>query len=142
MKTLKKCSVCGDEYKTYSLKKMEDPKLESNGICKACRPIITKKETERSWKGKYLYKKLGITMADYYHMMEEQKGCCKICGKPQTGRKLYIDHCHTTLKVRGLLCVKCNAALGMVNDDIRILWKCIRYLHTTKKPTSCKAFKG
>lgn len=42
--------------------------------------------------------------------------------------KLYIDHCHTNGHVRGLLCQKCNSALGLLQDDINILTNAINYL--------------
>lgn len=42
--------------------------------------------------------------------LEEQKGCCAICGKHQSKlkSKLHVDHCHVTGKVRQLLCKTCN----------------------------------
>ena len=53
----------------------------------------------------------GITIADYNAMLEEQRGCCALCGKP-VGEKLAVDHDHTTGRVRGLLCILCNSLLG------------------------------
>lgn len=57
---------------------------------------------------------------------------CGICRKPlarvaalETPR---IDHCHTTQRVRGLLCNRCNRALGMFEDDLALLERAIRYL--------------
>jgi hypothetical protein len=41
---------------------------------------------------------------------------------------LAVDHCHTTGKIRGLLCSKCNPALGAFNDNIEILNSAIKYL--------------
>jgi len=69
----------------------------------------------------------GITEDDYYKMVEDQQCKCKICGnKPQ--KPLYVDHCHATKKIRGLLCHQCNVALGHMNDDPRRLEKAISYL--------------
>lgn len=42
--------------------------------------------------------------------------------------KLHVDHCHQTGKIRGLLCQKCNMALGLLNDSVEILETAIRYL--------------
>lgn len=53
----------------------------------------------------------GITIADYDKMAAEQRGCCALCGKP-VGEKLAVDHCHTTGRVRGLLCILCNSLIG------------------------------
>lgn len=60
-------------------------------------------------------------------------GCCWICKKPEpiAGRKLSIDHCHDTGKVRGLLCTHCNTGLGHFNHDPDRIDKAIRYLERT-----------
>lgn len=51
---------------------------------------------------------------------------CPICGKKAT--RLQIDHCHRTGKVRGLLCARCNRALGQFGDSIKGLMKAVNYL--------------
>jgi hypothetical protein len=63
--------------------------------------------------------KYNITEEDYQKMFNEQNGVCKICGnhpsphgKNKTSVVLHIDHDHTTGKIRGLLCSRCNGALG------------------------------
>lgn len=83
---------------------------------------------------KELQRKYGITPEDYENMMEYQDHSCKICNvfhedaATTRGRRLVVDHCHTTGKVRGLLCVKCNAGIGMFNDKIDNLISAISYL--------------
>lgn len=58
-------------------------------------------------------KTYGITLAEYDEMLAEQHGVCKICGGVDpNGRRLAVDHDHVTGAVRGLLCVRCNLALG------------------------------
>lgn len=66
-----------------------------------------------------IYKKYGITEQYYINLLEKQKGVCAICNKEETTKhrsgtikKLSVDHCHKTGKVRGLLCQGCNHALG------------------------------
>jgi 2-polyprenyl-3-methyl-5-hydroxy-6-metoxy-1,4-benzoquinol methylase len=62
-------------------------------------------------------------------MLYRQQELCAICGEKETKNKaLSVDHCHTTSKIRGLLCSKCNVAMGAFNDDIEMLNKVIRYL--------------
>lgn len=51
---------------------------------------------------------------------------CPICNR--TGQKMEIDHNHTTGKVRGFLCSRCNGALGQFCDDVRLLETAIKYL--------------
>lgn len=49
----------------------------------------------------------------YPEMLEQQGGVCAICGRePSPKRRLDMDHNHKTMKIRGLLCVRCNRALG------------------------------
>lgn len=56
-----------------------------------------------------------ITLEHYNLMFEQQKGCCAICKKHQSmlGKTLAVDHCHTTGKIRKLLCSVCNTHLGI-----------------------------
>src|SRR5688500_1693885 len=56
----------------------------------------------------------GITKDDYLAMLERQGGVCATCGNPPTDKPLCVDHDHTTGVVRGLLCHRCNKALGWV----------------------------
>ena len=84
-----------------------------------------------------IYNNYGITLDDYNRMFEEQNGVCKICHEtcdhPQRRKSgtLSIDHCHTTGKVRGLLCNQCNSLLGWARDNINTLQKAIEYLETS-----------
>ena len=73
----------------------------------------------------------GITLDEYNLMVTEREGCCDICGKHYTieGKNLAVDHCHTTDKVRGLLCFRCNIGIGYLQDDINILNLAIKYLN-------------
>lgn len=71
----------------------------------------------------------GITVDDFDIMFEGQGKCCKICKKENiTGKNWHVDHSHINGKIRGILCQKCNQALGMVYDDVLILEKMIEYL--------------
>ena len=60
----------------------------------------------------------GLTLSDYNRMVKKQKGACKICRIVPTNRprKLVIDHNHITGKVRGLLCIRCNLSLHVIED--------------------------
>ncbi len=69
-----------------------------------------------------------FTLDEYRSMNAVQNGCCAICGKPDTGRMLSIDHDHKTLKVRDLLCKKCNSGLGFFGDSLVLLKKAVLYL--------------
>jgi hypothetical protein len=60
----------------------------------------------------------------YDNMLNEQGGACAICGAQcLTGRRLAVDHDHNTGKVRGLLCFRCNASLGIYEKYKTVLEK-------------------
>lgn len=59
----------------------------------------------------------GITAEQYEKMVQAQADRCALCGTTEHGRARHgfhwmIDHCHTTGRVRGLLCHACNVRLG------------------------------
>lgn len=82
------------------------------------------------WNG-HLIQRYGITADQYEAMAQEQKGVCAICYEPPARKRLSVDHCHGTGKVRGLLCERCNSFLGRVNDNAMILASAVTYLHDT-----------
>lgn len=76
-------------------------------------------------------RKYGLTPAEFDAMLNAQGLVCAICGTDKPSKRdntFRIDHCHKTGKVRGLLCMKCNSALGMFQDSIPSLQKAIEYL--------------
>lgn len=71
----------------------------------------------------------GITADIYAEMLEAQDGVCAICKRAcPSGRRLAIDHDHLTLKVRGLLCARCNAGIAQFQDTPALLSAAIDYL--------------
>ncbi len=90
-------------------------------------------------KWHYRRRKFGTSQkyyADYDALFKKQGGKCAICGEPETikdsrngkRKKLAIDHCHGTGKLRGLLCTRCNTGLGCFVDDPTRLAAAITYL--------------
>lgn len=69
-----------------------------------------------------------LTEEQYAELFERQGGACAICGEKPKGGRLAIDHIHGTTTVRGLLCSKCNTALGLFKDDPHRLASAIEYL--------------
>ena len=88
----------------------------------------------------YNLKRYGISLEIYEQMLKEQNNVCKICkqsedridNRTKKPRRLAVDHCHDTGKVRGLLCGYCNSALGMTNDNIEVLQEMIKYIQESK----------
>ena len=85
-----------------------------------------KTKKHRLTRCRRLQLKYDITQEEYARMYEEQGGRCKICGAKKD--VLHVDHCHTTGKVRGLLCRHCNVGIGQMRDNVEILRSAITYL--------------
>ena len=99
-------------------------------------------ETGKAWKKanpsamkKYRLRKYGLTLEQYDAMLVEQGGRCAICetSTPAKHGSWCIDHEHGSMKVRGLLCVKCNAGLGSFDDSPGFLLAAERYLQKAKR---------
>ena len=74
------------------------------------------------------YKKYGITDAEYNTMLTEQGNTCKICRSTPTREQLSVDHDHSSGRIRGLLCRRCNRMLGFVRDSEALLIAMYSYL--------------
>jgi len=81
---------------------------------------------------KHLKATYNMSVEEYNKMFLEQNGCCAICKLHQSEfkRRLCVDHCHTTGKIRQLLCLSCNQGLGNFKDNILFLQEAIKYLQT------------
>ena len=77
-----------------------------------------------------LKNRFNLTEIEYQMMLEAQKNSCAICGihESKVEKRLSVDHCHSTGKIRGLLCADCNFMLGWSRDNIENLQKGITYL--------------
>jgi hypothetical protein len=125
----RKCAHCSEFKlaKEYRLEK--EPRcrggVSMRSVCRPCDDV-------RRWKGDIKYR-YGISHDEYVALLEKQNGACAICGittsnNSRTSGRLFVDHCHSSKKVRGLLCSRCNHALGQFDDDIDRLRSAIDYL--------------
>lgn len=143
---MKICTTC-NEPKEENTNNFRKSKLGKNGLRSQCRPCertvenerrrnsLEHKEKEKKWnkteKGKLKAKRgrikftFGISLEEYESYFEVANNKCQICDSEEN---LVLDHCHITLKIRGVLCSKCNVALGMLKDSIEILDKAKNYL--------------
>ena len=124
------CKRCGKETEHYSVA----------GSC-----IVCQRSYKQSQKGltasKYenIKLKYGITKDEWYWMLKEQYGKCKICnremeielGNGNNSIGCHVDHSHETGIIRGLLCNSCNKGLGFFKDDVSALQSAIIYLNET-----------
>jgi hypothetical protein len=87
-------------------------------------------ETRRASQYLHVY---GITLDEREKIFTKQRGRCAICKNAFDSNALHTDHCHSTGKVRGLLCPNCNHGIGYFHDDPQMLNAAILYL---KYPTT------
>lgn len=122
IKVCSKCKVEKPLNEFYRHKKQKDGRQPR---CKACY-YNPKQQASSNLKAKY-----GITLEDYDCMLEDQVGCCSICGTDEPGGgkgRFNVDHNHSTGKVRGLLCSSCNTGLGRFKDSPALLEAAKEYL--------------
>ena len=66
-----------------------------------------------------------ITVKEYVECMNSSGGVCEVCG---TTENLCYDHCHNSMKFRGVLCKKCNIGIGALGDTLDGVTKAMNYL--------------
>jgi hypothetical protein len=95
------------------------------------------KKIDKEASHQQLIKRLyNMTPEQYKQMAIEQDNKCAICKKPEnvkdhrTGKVRYlaVDHDHKTNKIRQLLCRRCNAGMGIFEDDTELLQTVVQYL--------------
>lgn len=84
-----------------------------------------------------LKRKYSIDIEIYDQMFQSQGGVCAICSNHQVpkNRSLSVDHDHLTGEIRGLLCTRCNTAIGLMRDSSDFLEKAMEYLNAQKRKT-------
>ena len=79
----------------------------------------------------HMKRNYGLDFSEYNKMLEKQNGVCAICSSTPPDhhkKRLNIDHCHASGRVRGLLCDACNRAIGLLKDSPELMLKAISYL--------------
>ena len=125
-KARSRCKMCiKKEARDYSVKN------------KARTLAVAKANYNRSHLAKRIrqLERAGVDREELIRFLRKAKTVCEICGTHQSDLpvRLSIDHCHVTFKVRGMLCGKCNQALGLLRDSVFLLRKAIRYLNRSRK---------
>lgn len=109
--------------------------------CRARARAVAAKDAERYSRFKtrhpdaarwqHIKTRYGVTKERWLEMYDQQKGRCYTCSRPEMDcprKRLCVDHCHATDRVRHLLCDDCNKILGVAQDSIPMLESLISYL--------------
>jgi Recombination endonuclease VII len=119
---MKRCSMCHQEKPLKQFNRNKGKKGGLRSECRACGSSYARKQ------------RYDLSQDDYQRMLDEQKGVCAICGRPETRRicgtviSLAVDHDHTTGAVRGLLCHNCNVGVGLFGDSANSIAKALVYM--------------
>lgn len=117
------------EVKVYTSEELHENKKQKDRDLREKKLIeLGDYEFKLESRRKHLKHKYGITLQDYDNLYAQQEGKCGICGVDVTHTSGYVDHCHITGKIRGILCQKCNTGLGMLGDTLQALQKATQYL--------------
>lgn len=111
------CDTCGEVLPAKDFYQ-HPTRLYYERSCKRCRKLKMRQG--------HVLRKYGSEAAAVQVAMDA-KNPCEICGEYKEGL-MAIDHCHDTMKVRGLLCRQCNAGLGQFYDSIEFLESALKYL--------------
>jgi hypothetical protein len=107
-------------------------RLNAEKIRQASRARYYRLRDDPSFKAQRAHKRrtkaYGLSPEQYAAMVAAQGGACAICDKVPTNGVLAVDHCHTTTRVRGLLCRPCNSFLGRIKDNPAALDRMKKYL--------------
>ena len=136
--TTKPCRDCGEVKPLDEFYKDSKAKDGKQGVCKPCDSVRRKAykdaDPERASMQRHRSKlklRYGMTVEQYDELLEAQDGRCACCGTTEPGRgdnRFFVDHCHDTGEVRGLLCHKCNAGIGYLGDNVDGVWQAMLYL--------------
>ena len=120
---MRTCTLCSQ------VKSLDDFHPRQSGYQSWCKSCANYSAPQREYK---LQSKYGIGLSEYAELLASQGGKCAICGTREPGTKgrdcFVVDHCHNSMKVRGLLCVSCNLLLGHAQDSPQVLQRAILYL--------------
>ena len=140
---MKLCVKCKETKPKSEFNKHKKNKDGLQGWCRSC----SNKASAGWWEenpSSDLLRRYGITLEEKQDMMASQGGGCAICKEPFNSKKhTHVDHCHTTNKIRGILCHACNTSLGGFKDSPKLLQRAIHYIeYHVKQNTTTQLSEG
>lgn len=127
------CKVCisgrsrkrYDEQKSKLMEAAKEWKRNNPDKAKAIKAKSYRKniDTAKNYRLETIF---GISLSEYKKLLDAQGGVCKICGLPERAtykgqiKSLAVDHNHSTGQVRGLLCMRCNVEVGIIENVVKV----------------------
>lgn len=128
------CTKCKEDKPLEAYHKKKGGKYGLTSFCKECKKKSYPGKTAEYSRNWYLQRTFGITLEEYNQRLAAQEYRCAICKNHYEEIIMHVDHDHTTNEIRGILCVRCNALLGMARDDTAVLAGAIGYLLKRPNP--------
>lgn len=133
-----RCTACGEEKAPADFPRNRGRPSGRGIYCKPCHNARTRGFIRKKYGDTRHYhyrQKYGIGRDDFERLKANQGGLCAVCC---TRGASQVDHDHATGKVRGILCLHCNAGLGALKDDVRLVYQAIDYLSKTPLDELCR----
>ncbi len=128
MQTGKLCAKCGKEPRATSHVSYCRPCWNAYQSVYRKARYASEPEYRERIKGKIRTHRYGISEDEYAELLRGQAGVCAVCLAEPKGMALCIDHNHETGAIRGLLCSRCNGAIGMLKEDPKLFASALEYL--------------
>lgn len=150
IKGIKTCRLCGiikfttffaETHRGLSRRDKYGYTTRHGTYCKECsllshkkRQLVFRKKVSPAKREAIRYKRrlkiYGLTKERFIDFYNRQGGKCAICRVPalELIKGLYVDHCHESNEVRGLLCGNCNTAIGHLGDKSGDVERALKYL--------------
>ncbi len=124
-----RCRSCGVDKPIDEFPRIRKNQPKRAPHCKPCYNARTRESVRRNGGARkyHLKAKYGLTPEQIEELKAKQGGLCAVCREAEATQ---VDHDHDTGRMRGILCLHCNAGMGAFRDDPRLIYQAIDYLST------------
>jgi hypothetical protein len=125
----RECTECREIKPISKFSKRNNRSIGIQSKCINCTSISNKKRRLKDpdkYRDKYYKTSYNSSLDEYNNLLNSQGGGCAIC--KTNSNKMCMDHCHDTMKIRGVLCDRCNRGIGLLRDDVDVLLSAYKYL--------------
>ncbi len=126
------CKTCRSDYMRDYYNRNPEARIKSIASSKRWR--LANPDINRNSQLKHHFKKnYGLPLETWNELRDLHNNLCAICRRSaaqssKVEARLHIDHDHKTNTIRGLLCGRCNRAIGHFQEDTNLMRLAISYL--------------